>query len=50
MGRELPIWGHATAYLVGSELWHAATTDQGDDLGLTEHLCQANASGEVWRE
>lgn len=31
-------------YLVGSELGHAATTDQGDNVRLTKHLSKAYAS------
>lgn len=41
------VWGHVSTYLVGSELWHAAPTDQGDDVRLTKHLGQAYASCEV---
>lgn len=40
--------GRVLTYLVGSELGHAATTDQSDDVGLTEHLGKAYASREVW--
>lgn len=41
------VWGHVTTYLVGSELWHAAPTDQGDDVRLTKHLGKAYTSCEV---
>lgn len=41
---------HVTTHLVGSELGHAAATDQSDDVRLTEHLGKAYASSEVWRD
>lgn len=36
--------GPVMTYLVGSELGHAATTDQSNDVRLAKHLGKAYAS------
>lgn len=36
------------AHLVGSELWHATTADQSNDIGLAKHLGKAYAAGKIW--
>lgn len=36
------------AHLVGSELRHATTTDQRNDIGLTKHLGKAYAACKIW--